>query len=517
MNDMESTSTGAEEAASPGLESEELREASRRLGYSEVPEIVAAVATPLARGHHLAIAAGEGSGKEILFGLAATLRSDAEAPGPQTLILSATPESARRIARAAETVAGPHGLRTVALSGEHGASAPAVEKAARNAHVLVGTPDSILTCMRRGDIKLGLRLLVLDAVHAYESVEAWPAVEAIVDTLESDTQRIACSAQPDALFDDLLERRLPRARKWPAELFPLAGVDAPVKPERPGRISVGSARTEAERVDRVAGVLAELAEHSGWDHASVYCRDGHVGQRIAAELATLGLGPSETGDAPGVTVEWTRSPTKAPDVAVLLDLPPDLESMRAWLEGVPVRLAVVQAGHEEHLKILARRLGWKCTDLPEPVPAEAKREIEKFRHRVRERAESVDTSAQLLVLDPLLEEMGGAGLAAVLSAMLRERDTEGDGPQPGPEAAVRPTWTRIFINVGKRDGTGPGDIVGAITGETGAAAGQIGKIEIRGSHTLVDVDSLVADQVVAGLQGKRIKSRDIVARPDRTT
>ena len=59
MNDKENTSPGAEESVSRGLTSDELQEASRRLGYPEVPEIVAAVSTPLARGHHIPQRSGD--------------------------------------------------------------------------------------------------------------------------------------------------------------------------------------------------------------------------------------------------------------------------------------------------------------------------------------------------------------------------------------------------------------------------------------------------------------------------
>jgi len=100
----------------------------------------------------------------------------------------------------------------------------------------------------------------------------------------------------------------------------------------------------------------------------------------------------------------------------------------------------------------------------------------------------------------------------------------GSARTPRPEAAAtdsaakrvtRPTWTRVFVGVGKRDGAAPGDLLGAITGETAVAGGQIGRIDIRQGYTLVDVDSLVVDDVVRGLDGSRIKGRQVVARLDR--
>jgi ATP-dependent RNA helicase DeaD len=113
-----------------------------------------------------------------------------------------------------------------------------------------------------------------------------------------------------------------------------------------------------------------------------------------------------------------------------------------------------------------------------------------------------DVSAELLLLEPLLREQPASLVAGALAALLRERP-EPEEPAEGrttesrttkaagaaaaraSREAVLPAWTRIFISVGKRDGAGPGDIVGAIAGESGAAGGQIGKVEIRSSFTLV--------------------------------
>ncbi|HEM46964.1 MAG TPA: hypothetical protein ENO23_07955, partial [Alphaproteobacteria bacterium] len=54
-----------------------------------------------------------------------------------------------------------------------------------------------------------------------------------------------------------------------------------------------------------------------------------------------------------------------------------------------------------------------------------------------------------------------------------------------------------------------------ITGETGIAGAQIGKIEIMGNFSLVDVDSQVADAVMRKLDGVQIRGRTVPVRRDR--
>src|SRR5436190_22265235 len=49
--------------------------------------------------------------------------------------------------------------------------------------------------------------------------------------------------------------------------------------------------------------------------------------------------------------------------------------------------------------------------------------------------------------------------------------------------------TRLFINLGQEMGVGPGDVVGAILGETGLPGKVVGTIDVRERHLFVDVAS----------------------------
>ncbi len=73
----------------------------------------------------------------------------------------------------------------------------------------------------------------------------------------------------------------------------------------------------------------------------------------------------------------------------------------------------------------------------------------------------------------------------------------------------------MFIGAGNRDSVKVGDLVGAITGETGIVGGQIGKIEIRGSFSLVEIDSQVVDRVIEKLNGTSIRGREVTVKHDR--
>ena len=76
-------------------------------------------------------------------------------------------------------------------------------------------------------------------------------------------------------------------------------------------------------------------------------------------------------------------------------------------------------------------------------------------------------------------------------------------------------WTRIFVGAGTRDRVGPGDLVGAITGEAGVTRESIGKIDLRENHSLVEIASADAERVAGALTGTMIRGRRIVARVDK--
>src|SRR5690606_35278199 len=135
-----------------------------------------------------------------------------------------------------------------------------------------------------------------------------------------------------------------------------------------------------------------------------------------------------------------------------------------------------------------------------------------------------DLTAQLLVLEPLLDEFAPAEVAAALAALLRSR-RPAPAPQP-PAATAQPratadkpaasaagpapaTWARLFVGVGSRDYIRPGDLVGALAGEAGIPGSRIGKIEIRDSFSIVEVQADVADHVIQAVNGTTMKGRSV--------
>ncbi len=69
--------------------------------------------------------------------------------------------------------------------------------------------------------------------------------------------------------------------------------------------------------------------------------------------------------------------------------------------------------------------------------------------------------------------------------------------------------TRLMVSIGRKDFVRPGDIVGAIAGETNIPGSSIGSIDIFDKFTYVDVPKDVANRVVDAMEGNTIKGRRV--------
>ena len=65
------------------------------------------------------------------------------------------------------------------------------------------------------------------------------------------------------------------------------------------------------------------------------------------------------------------------------------------------------------------------------------------------------------------------------------------------------------MNVGSEMGVAPGDVVGAILGETGLPAKVVGTVDIRERHLFVDVASEHSYGIIAKLNRASLKGRKL--------
>jgi ATP-dependent RNA helicase DeaD len=508
-----------------------------RLGWESGLEILDANESTLRRDHHLALVATEGSGVESVYAFAVAQGCDAEALDIQTLVLCASDERAGRVARALQSGVGPDGFG-VFLAGPGWQESAGISPGSQ---IVVARPSRILPATRSGRLGLSaLGLLILDDVAGLTHLDEWSSVEPILDTLGPDVRKIVSTGRPDAEFRDLIERQLPRARRWPEDLLPISGFEeAPAEDGPPLYVAVGEGPDVVALLESCVTVAEESSPNS------VLIRFGDPAEAAAGSAAIAVTGRTVSADGATVRVE-RGDPEAEPEVTILVGARARLAEFESDLEGAKRRYAIVQPRYLSHLEALARRAGFRIDQfggapLTEPLDA-----VALYRSRLEEAIRSVDLVPELLVLEPLIDRFGSVRVAAALSGLLRRRD-EAPGtvvPWPDIEAAslttassapaasaerrpppqrrtsepprgARTAWTKLFFGIGRKDDIKPGDLVGAITGEAGIVGGQIGKIDIRGGFTLVEIDSQVVDEVVRKLAGVTIRGQEVPVRRDR--
>ena len=520
----------------------DLEELCARLGFSEIPEVLEAAETPVRRGHHLALLAGEGSGKASVVGLAVLEGCDPTEEALQALVLVPDAGHAWRIAAAVRRVVGPDGFRVACPSATPDEDRAPEGVEARSSHVLVGRPSRLLPEIRAGRHSISaLRLLVLDRVADLQALDEWGSVEPILETLPKECRRIAISDRVDPAFTGLIERQFPRARRWPEELLPGAVASEASQPAAPTEV-VRCALSPATDFGQAFERCVRDADGLGSGRVDLVFESAEGAAWAAAELAVAGL-EATVGDRDEVAT--VSLPGEGPPAVVRVGLPFRLDDLAGAFAGEGPRYVVIEPRHAPQMELLVRRMNRRLEPLRGRVLREELDPVRHYRMRIREAAGSADLMSELLVLEPLFDELGPVHLAAILSALLRRRDEE-RGPAVRPWADVeaasmkegwageraagkerarrrdeevprgaRPSWTRLYFGVGRRDEVSPGDLVGAITGETGIAGAQVGKIEIMGNFSLVDIDSQVADEVMRKLDGVQIRGRDAPVRRDR--
>ena len=116
------------------------------------------------------------------------------------------------------------------------------------------------------------------------------------------------------------------------------------------------------------------------------------------------------------------------------------------------------------------------------------------------------------VPEPLLRQQGDDEW--IQNNRRRERDRDRD-PKSGDrrgERSNRPpedSMQRYRVEVGHRDRVKPGNLVGAIAGETGLQGRMIGRIQIFDNHSLVDLPKGMPEDVFNNLRRLRVMNREL--------
>jgi ATP-dependent RNA helicase DeaD len=450
------------------------------------PADLAEAAVTAERGHHVVAAIPPCAAGAVPILAALDRRLAAAPPGLRILILTApdtiadwTDAACRAMPASRVLAAGNPARTTRLLRGGH-------------VDVLVTTPAAALQLLERSALKTDqLAAIVLAWPEAWGGAEA---LTVLMHDLQKDAQRLVFTAAP-ARAADVIERY---ARKALTVGFPPAEV-APPAP-------VGPVRTVSVPWGRRAAAVAELAELLDAQSFSVWCVDPAGVALVTEALAGRATGANVTDGVVG-----------ASDLVIAYD-PPTPERLRALLAAGPVVLLVPPSAEPYVAAITSSRRSLRLTGAVDAALDEAA----KRRATIASLLDSGLPTTGLLALAPLFERYDPSAVAAALYQLAFEKPTPvapvaapaRETVEP-PAATAAGTTARMFVSVGKQDGTTASDLVAVLTKEVRIDKSMIGRIELKEAYSLVELPASEVERIVRGMDGRTVRNKKIMCKVDR--
>jgi ATP-dependent RNA helicase DeaD len=535
----------------------ELLKALIDLGYEEPTPIQSEAIPVLLSGSDLIGQAATGTGKTAAFALPILNQVDnPRRRNPMALVLVPTRELAMQVSEAMHRYGHNIGARVVPIYG----GAPLyrqLQALDRGVDIVVATPGRALDHIDRGSLKLDeLEVVVLDEADEMMDMGFAEELEAILDATPSERQTVMFSATMPRRIENIASKYLrdPQRIRIQTEI---ASADEPPRVRQTAYI-VGRAYK--------AAAIARILDVEVPDAAIVFCR---TREQVDTLTNTLnGRGYRAEALHGGMNQEQRERVLKrlraenaelliATDVAargldidhlthvINYDVPASVDTYvhrigrvgRAGREGVAITITEPREHHM--LKTIERvtKLTVNVESLPTIAEVRTARldlttaairetlvdgELDDFRVVVETLSDEFDIVEVALAAVKLVHG-ANADEAEEEIPVIDLRDKKGDrknrkgknererdnGPRDtGPK-------TKIFVNAGRAAGMRPGDLVGAIAGETSVGGKQIGSIEIADRFSLVEVPSNKVNEVISALAQTTIKGKKVKARRDK--
>ncbi|GAA3960450.1 DEAD/DEAH box helicase [Actinoplanes auranticolor] len=533
----------------------ELLKALTSLGYEEPTPIQREAIPPLLEGNDLLGQAATGTGKTAAFALPLLHRLEPDAKGgPAALVLVPTRELAEQVSQAVHRYGRDLGVRVLPVYGGQpiGRQLQALQ---RGVDVVVGTPGRVLDHISRGTLDLSdVRTVVLDEADEMLDMGFAEDIEAILAETPQTRQTVLFSATMPPRIDGIARRHLKdpvriqmgREASAPGEI-PLVRQSAYIvarahKPAALGRVLDVEAPTAAiifcrtrEEVDQVTetlngrGYRAE-ALHGGMsqdqrDRVMGRLRAGSTELLVATDVAARGLDVEQlthvvnynVPSAPEAYVHRIGRVGRAgrEGAAITLAEPRESRMLKAIERLTRQRITLEKVPTVTDLR--ARRLELTRAALESSLQTD---DLERFRVVIESLTSEFDIETVALAAVKLAHEAAGGDVdeqeIPTPRETVRERPEGRDGKRPerrsGPAGAG---VARLFIGLGRRAGLRPQDLVGAIAGESGLSARDIGAIQITDRFSLVEVPESAAEMVIDAVSQTTIRGRKPTVRRER--
>ena len=418
-------------------------------------------------------------------------RVDETAAGVQVLVLTADAEAAAAVSGAAVKLAAN---RSVGIIAATSATRTARLLKTLPAHVVIGDANTILELVRGSSLKLGgvkgVAFAWADAILAEPGMEE--SITTLLGDLPKDSARAIATTEVTPAVESLIERYARRARRV---------VATPSADTTPIAIEYVTTAETARSV-----TLRRLLDALDLDNASVFVRGDHSSAEVSDLLRSLGY----SGESSPVRLSHGGG---APSTVVLYDLPASREELTEAMGASARRvIALIQPRQLSSLRALAGGGRVRPLSLPDASNRMRGRDA-ALRDELRSVLDRGTVTRTLFAIEPLLEEYDGVDIAAAALELLERERAKPRVVEAKPEAPSE-GFTRLFFSAGARDGLRVGEVVATIGNDGGVQSSDLGKIDIRETHSIVEVTPAKSQQLIDKLTGKTMAGRRLIVRLD---
>ena len=490
-----------------------------------------------------------GTGKTAAFGIPLLQKIDPKNKKPQAIILCPTRELAIQVSEEIRRLAKyMHGVKVLPIYGgqEIGRQTRSLKDGVQ---VIIGTPGRVMDHMRRKTVKMDqIHTVVLDEADEMLNMGFLEDMETILSALPEERQtlmfsatmpqaiqRIATNFQKDPQIVRVVKKELtvPKVTQYYYEVKPKNKLEVMCRllDLYDPKLSVVFCNTK-KQVDELVqglqgrgyfaeGLHGDLKQEQR-DRVMRAFRTGRTDILVATDVAARGIDVDDV------------------EAVFNYDVPQDDEyyvhrigrTGRAGREGKAFNLVV----GKEVYKLREIQRYCKTRIIPQAIPSlddVTSIKADKILDQVGDVLQDSDLSKVIDIVEKrvLEEDYTTLDLAAALLKMmmgeegeelleenrpLRElEDLEDEsrrsrGGRNGRGSRGRnEDVARLFINIGKNQGIRPGDILGAIAGESGMPGRMVGSIDMFDNYTFVEVPREQADVVLQAMRGAKIKGKNV--------
>lgn len=513
--------------------SEEILKAVKDMGFEEATPIQTQAIPYILEGKDVIGQSQTGTGKTAAFGIPALEMIETNKKMLQALILCPTRELAIQVTEELTRFAKfKENLIKVPVYGGQPINRQ-INALKKGAQIVVGTPGRVMDHMRRGTIKLDkLKMIVLDEADEMLNMGFREDIETILQDTREERQTILFSATMPKPILDLTKKY----QKNP-ELIKVVHKELTVK-------NIEQVYFEVKEKNKLE-ILSRLIEMHNPKLSLVFCNTKKKVDDVVTQLQARGyFADGLHGDMKQpqrdrvmnkfrngtveilVATDVAARGIDVDDVEVVFnyDVPQDEEYYvhrigRTGRAGRTGKAFTFAYGKEIYkLKDIQRYTKTKIKK--QQVPSEKDIEeirVNMFLEEVKNVLEEEKLRKQINILENKLEDYPSIDIAAALLKMYMEKDTKSnikeDLEKDFSDTGAEPGMVRLFINIGRKQGVRPGDIVGAIAGETSMPGKMMGIIDIYDKYSFVEIPKEYANEVLMIMKDNKIKGTKINIEP----